>query len=798
MRKKMKQYEEEHLNMVRSMAPECTVLLKKDGTFPMKEAGKIALYGNGVRKTIQGGTGSGGVNTRFSVNIEEGLEHAGFTVTTKSWLDSYDIVVEQAHQEFVKQIKSEAKKLNMPATMYGMGKVMPEPEYEIPLEGEGNTAIYVLSRISGEGSDRIAEKGDIYLTDIEIRDIKELNQKYEKFLLVLNTGGMVDILGLTEVKNIIILGQLGSSTGEVLADLLLGKSYPSGKLAMTWAAIEEYPSTKGFGDLNDTVYTEGIYVGYRYFDKSDKKSCYPFGYGLGYTDFLIKVLDSDFKDTEVKGSVLVKNTGDFRGKEVVQFYLSSPSRYLEKPVKELIGFVKTKELLPGEEQIMEYCFDLKTVASFDEKRGNYLLESGEYELLFGTDSLTVNSAHKFTLKEEIVIDTINKDEKSTIRKNDSQKSKKSWEEVKNGICSIEEFAEGLTDDELIYLCIGNYEDQPQGMSIIGASSMQVPGAAGETTGRLGQLRLPSVVMADGPAGLRVSTKYKIVDGKKIAAELPFGEDMLQFMDESEIEWLRQSSNREGDSEEIYEQYCTAIPIGTDVAQSFNTDLAEKLGDIVGNEMERFGVQLWLAPALNIQRNPLCGRNFEYYSEDPLVSGKIAAAISKGVQKHKNCGVVIKHFACNNQETNRYASNSVVSQRALREIYLRSFEICIKEAEPAAVMTSYNLINGIHTANDRNLLTDILRKEWGYNGAVVTDWYVTADMMRNPSGKYQAASAAGCVKAGNDLIMPGRKEDFEDILNALKNENSLCSISRENLVDCAVHILHMILNLTEEK
>lgn len=794
----MKSYEEEHLNMMRSMAAECTVLLKKDGTFPLKKAGKIALYGNGARKTIQGGTGSGGVNTRFSVNVEEGLKHAGFTITTKKWLDSYDIVIERARQEFVQQIKAEAAKANIPATMYGMGKVMPEPEYEIPLEGVGDTAIYILSRVSGEGSDRVAEKGDLYLTEVEIRDIKELNQKYEKFLLVLNTGGMVDISSLIEVKNILVLGQLGALTGDVLADLLLGKSYPSGKLAMTWAPIEEYPSTKGFGDLNDTVYTEGIYVGYRYFDKQVKRVCYPFGYGLGYTEFSTEALDSELKNTEVKGKVLVKNIGDFRGKEVVQFYLSAPSGRLDKPVKELIGFEKTKELLPGEEQLIEYCFDLKTAASFDEKQGIYLLESGKYELLLGTDCLMVNSVYEFTLKKEIVIDTINKDEKNTIRKNYSQKSKRSWEEVKNGACSIEEFTEGLTDRELIYLCIGNYEDQPQGMSIIGASSMQVPGAAGETTGRLQQFKLPSVVMADGPAGLRVSTKYKIINGKKIAADLPFGEDMLQFMEESEIEWLKQSSDSEGDSREIYEQYCTAIPIGTDVAQSFNPALAEKLGDIVGSEMEHLGVQLWLAPTLNIQRNPLCGRNFEYYSEDPLVSGRMAAAMAKGVQRHKNCGVVIKHFACNNQETNRYASNSVVSQRALREIYLRGFEICIREAKPAAVMTSYNLINGIHTANDRKLLTDILRKEWGYKGVVMTDWYATADMMRNPLGKYPAALAAGCVKAGNDLIMPGRKEDFEDIQRALKNENSLYSISRENLMDCAVRVLSMILKLTQKK
>ncbi len=247
----------------------------------------------------------------------------------------------------------------------------------------------------------------------------------------------------------------------------------------------------------------------------------------------------------------------------------------------------------------------------------------------------------------------------------------------------------------------------------------------------------------------------------------------------------------GTEETKYYQFCIAIPTGTALAQSFSESAAEVCGDIVGDEMERLGVALWLAPALNIQRSPLCGRNFEYYSEDPLVSGKMAAAITRGVQKHPGCGTVVKHFAANNQETNRYTSNSVVSERALREIYLKGFEICVRESAPEAIMTSYNLINGEHACSSYDILTSVLRDEWKFQGLVMTDWYVTTNLMRNPLSKYPSASAAGCVKAGNDLIMPGIDTDVKDIIRALKDESHPYHLSVNELRVCAKRVLEAI-------
>ena len=262
-------FETEHIAAVRKVAPECMVLLKNDGVLPLSGTGKIALYGSGARRTIKGGTGSGDVNVRHFVNVEEGLENAGFEVTTKAWLDGYDKIVTDAKAAFFGAIRKEAEAAGakgMQMMLFAMGRVCPEPEYELPLDGEGDTAVYVLARNSGEGADRKPEAGDINLTETEIRDILALNKKYEKFVLVLNVGGMIDLKPVEEVPAILLMGQLGMATGDALADVVLGKAYPSGKLTMTWAPIEDYASTEGFADPNDTYYKEGIYVGYRYFD----------------------------------------------------------------------------------------------------------------------------------------------------------------------------------------------------------------------------------------------------------------------------------------------------------------------------------------------------------------------------------------------------------------------------------------------------------------------------------------------------------------------------------------------------
>lgn len=315
---KLNAHEKKHICAMRRIAPECMVLLKKNGDFPLAQAGKIAIYGSGARRTLKGGTGSGDVNSRFFVTAEQGLENAGFTITTKSWMDAYELERQKAYAAFVAGIKRQAKEQHTQAIFLGMGAVMPEPAYELPLDGEGDTALYVLSRVSGEGNDRKVLEGDIKLTATEIRDILVCQKKYEKFMLVLNVGGMVDLNPVQEVENILLMSQLGVAMGDALADVILGKAYPSGKLTTTWGKAEDIAAIDNFGDMNDTRYHEGIYVGYRWYNSAGKKPLYPFGYGLGYAEFAYGEATATIDGTTVTVKTTVKNTGTHPGKEAVQ------------------------------------------------------------------------------------------------------------------------------------------------------------------------------------------------------------------------------------------------------------------------------------------------------------------------------------------------------------------------------------------------------------------------------------------------------------------------------------------------
>ena len=334
-----------------------------------------------------------------------------------------------------------------------------------------------------------------------------------------------------------------------------------------------------------------------------------------------------------------------------------------------------------------------------------------------------------------------------------------------GFSEAHTLARGLSDNELMYTVLGDYRRGEESGSIVGAASTTVVGAAGQTTTRIPGL--PSIIMADGPAGLRLAPTYGVdAEGPFSLGDSSLPATFLELMDDAGREALGIADEPDPrEPAEIREQYTTAIPIGTALAQSWNPVLAERLGDVVGAEMERFGIHLWLAPAFNLHRSVLCGRNFEYLSEDPLLAGRLAAAITRGVQTHPGRGVTIKHLACNNQETNRLNSNSRVSPRALRDLYLRAFEICVRQARPAAVMTSYNLINGVHTSESAQLLEVILRREWGFDGLVMTDWVV--DGMTRRDMKHPRATAAATIKAGNELFMPGGETDREDLLAALE-------------------------------
>lgn len=802
----MQQYEKDHLAIVLDNAAECTVLLKSNGKFPVEKPCKIAALGSGIRYTIKGGTGSGEVNSRFTYTIEEGLEREGFEITTKSWLDSYDTVKELGKKDFLKQLKKEAKEKKENIVMYSMGKVMKEPGHNLTLEGEGDVAIYVVSRNSGEGSDREVVEGDVKLSQSEIRDILAANKKYDKFMLVLNVGGVVDLSPVMEVENILILSQLGVDCGKVLADILTGKQNPSGKLATTWTTYEDYCSEGTFGDRNDTRYKEGIYVGYRYFNSFGKRPLFPFGYGLSYTSFEHKVETVTAKADEITVKVNVKNTGNYAGKEVVQVYVSLPNGKLDKAYQELAGFAKTELLAKEQTQTLEISFKLSDLASYDVDDAAYILEAGDYVIRVGNHSEATRIVAVARLDKSVVtLKTRNclgvpdfTDIKSEPRDNEEIPT----EAVRLTIFSSEiscaeveydkeyeicDAVKTLSDEELSFLAIGGFDPNAKGLSIIGNAAIHVAGAAGETTSQLIDKGIKPLIMADGPAGLRLSKRY--YRDEKGAHGLDGGvpESMLEVMGPVSrfvANLIMGGGKKAPKDATVYEQAATMIPIGTAIAQSFNTKLAEQFGDLVGAEMEMFNVHLWLAPALNIHRSILCGRNFEYYSEDPLVSGKIAAAITNGVQKHPGCSTTIKHYAANNAETNRYCNNSQVSERAMREIYLRGFGICVKESQPNAVMTSYNLLNGTHTAEHRGLIEDILRCEYGFKGIVMTDWVM--EIMTSKASIYRNAISPEVVKAGGDLFMPGGKKDYDRVVAALKDG----SLSREQLEINATRVIKM--------
>ena len=780
----MADYEQRHIATLRSNLAGCTVLLKKDGSFPLESPCTLAAYGSGVRRTIKGGTGSGEVNSRYSVSIEEGLRDAGFTLTGADWHTGYEQVRKNAHKAFLAQLKKDAKAAKLNYIIYGMGKVMPEPEYDLPLDAEGDAAIYVVSRISGEGNDRAPLKGDIRLTDSEVRDILALDKKFSRFMLVLNVGGVVDLSPVMSVRNILLLSQLGVETGSALADILLGKANPSGKLTTTWAAFENYPAMPDFEDMNETRYREGIYVGYRYFDTFGKKALFPFGYGLSYTEFRLGSPEVEVNGAQVTVRTDVENIGTVAGRQVVQVYLSKPAVKLDEPKQELCAFAKTRELAPGETQTLTCSFALPEMAAYDAGTAAYLLEAGDYLVCVGVSSAETVPAAVLHLDKTVTTLQVKNVLGSTdftdlahpaapIRRPENVPVLELDAAALSGAAVIYDLPEeilpevdALSKEDAALLLIGDFDPNAKGFaSMIGTAGRHVCGAAGESCGKVKDFS--PMIMADGPAGLRLAKEYfEDAKGKHAVGNASMPDSITEMLSGPMklVMSLIGGSGKPKRGCEIKTQYCTAIPIGTALAQSFDTDFVQQCGDIVGEEMERFGVHLWLAPALNIHRSIRCGRNFEYYSEDPLVSGKMAAAITRGVQAHKGCGTTIKHYAANNKEYNRTRNNSMVSERAMREIYLKGFGICVRESQPKAVMTSYNLLNGTHTAEHRGLIMDILRAEFGYEGIVMTDW--VTPMTGDARSAHRDSQAQYVAAAGGDLFMPGNKGDYDNLLQGI--------------------------------
>lgn len=849
--------EKRNMERSRKIATQGMVLLQNDGTLPIRDKGiKIALFGSGGRRTVKGGIGSGDVNSRMTINVEQGLIEAGFNVTTAAWMDRYDAMCKENMDAYMAKFMKHIAEKGQDGITDALSNPYKEPdEPKVTQEdidsSDTDTAIYVLARNSGEGKDRAPVPGDYELSENEKYNLGVITQAYARTIVVLNVGGVIDTKIIRQMKGInavLLMSQAGNISGYALADILTGKETPNGHLTTTWAEnYMDYPSADTFShmnhDLDDEFYKEGIYVGYRYFDSFGIKPAYPFGYGLSYTTFSVCICCAVIVNNNVKVSVEVKNTGEeFAGKEVIQVYYSAPDGILEKPYQELAGYAKTKKLMPGEVQTVEIIFPITDMASYDEERAAYILEPGEYAIRVGTHSRNTHIAAVLVLDDEVVTKQLSNRiaadqemqllsvrnvkpytyaEEEAERKNaerieiivshitaspapvyggipaeleDSGDLKVTLDDVRRGKASLDTLVGQLSIEEMADLCVGTARGGFGSTSIIGAASTACPGAAGDTTSALIDSRkVPNIVLADGPAGLRLSKAFVADSKDNIIPGL--GESALGGM---ELLFGMQKPARPADAVDYY-QYCTAIPIATMLAQTWDIEVIEEAGDIVGEEMEEFGVSLWLAPGMNIHRNPLCGRNFEYYSEDPLISGKCAAADTRGVQKHPGCGTTIKHFALNNQEDNRSHCNEHCAERAIREIYLRGFEIAVKESQPLALMTSYNLLNGVHTANHHDLLTAVCRDEWGFQGLIMTDWGTTGggDLNPNTSTKYGFSSAAGCIKAGNDLIMPGSKEDVEEIIHAVEDQDGHGEypLTKGELQACARRILQTIIKCT---
>ena len=788
---------------MRETASECTLFLKKNDEFPISQPCNVLLVGSGARNTEKGGFGSGDNDPSNYTTCEEGLENSGFFITSKTWLDQYPKIKETKIGEHLKYLFNMSIQYNITQSFRQVS--FPEYDYKLSLDFEkkADIAIYVLSRNSGEGLDRRIVKGDIYLTDTEIKDILYLNKAYKKFMLVLNVGGVVDLSPVQEVSNILLLSQLGIVTGDILSDIILGKTNPSGKLSTTWTKFSDYNTNKNFGFLDSVKYEEGVYVGYRYFDSARVTPLYPFGFGLSYTNFNIDKTNLKNEREKFTVSVKVKNIGKYTGKEVVQVYISPSQENMDKPFQSLVAFKKTPKLKPNEETELIIEFKLSQVARYDTTSASYVLDKGNYIIRVGNSSRNTKVYGYINLEENIIIqklknvilppdfkdyvpdiskypkDDLNSIQKISLRKEDFNIKIASYAYVPKIYDKIKK----LNDTELAYLCIGRFVESKE------ENNEKERGLNGLTTNKVKSIK-KYLKMTEGAAGLRLAHAYTDDNGhfKRLSPDPARVHSYYSFINKKNISLALTKNEKEDFSKykHVIYQYTTALPTPTAQAQTFNVELMEKYGDIVGKEMKIYNVNLLLSPAMNIHRNVLCGRNFEYFSEDPLLSGKISAAIVRGVQSHKNCGTTIKHFVGNNQELNRKKSNSIMSERTLREIYLKGYEIAIEDGYPIALMTSYNLINGIHPSEDPKLLIDVVRNEWKFNGLIMTDWAISGKE-EYIKGKYPEQFVYNTLKAGINIHMTGHILDFNYTIQKLK-ENFL---KREDLLKCGSKVYETI-------
>ena len=713
--------------LIRAAAAEGAVLLE-NRVLPLARGTKVSVFGRVQYHWFCTGYGSGGdVNAPYQVNLLEALRSCDRLK-----------VNEKLAQEYERWCADNPIR----DSVWGMWpRFYPEmplaPQTVLGARKVSDQAIVVIGRSSGEDRENVLEPGSFYLTEEEKTMLKMVTRAFPDAVLLLNIGSVMDLSFLKDYSfgAVLLLWQGGMESGNAAADLLCGKTTPSGRLTDTIGLkYEDHPSSRHFGQKEQNEYFEDIYVGYRYFETfAPERVLYPFGYGLSYTTFDGAV---EVEDSGLAYHITLSNTGGFSGKQTVMLFVEKPCGSLGNPARELVDFVKTGELYPGESEEVTLSLSEEQLASFSEKEQAWVLQPGVYRFWLGENVRDAAPAGEYTVAETRIVKCTTEacapakafpilaaEEKDGVRspvtrsatprtvdlaqrirsklpKERFMTGDKGYKlkDVKSGRVSLDAFIAQLSLEELEALSRGGYiMNNPLG-------SKGNAGVFGGTTEDLRKKGIPPVVTTDGPSGIRLYD----------AASL--------------------------------------LPIGTALACTFNTELVRELYAHLGREMKSMGTDVLLAPGMNIHRNPLCGRNFEYFSEDPLVTGKMAAAVVTGIQS-QGLSACPKHFACNNQETNRNKTDSIVSQRALREIYLKGFEICVKEAKPKNLMTSYNKINGVWGHYHYDLVQTILREDWGYEGNVMTDWW----MQYAPSPEFPKIKSNGYrVRSRVNVLMPGSR------------------------------------------
>ena len=826
--------------IARKIAEESIVLLKNDGhLLPFSEGKMVAFFGRTQIGTLYSGNGSGGANVAGCGTILEECEKRGLTAEPllKGFYEykaETEPVTEQDEFDWTK-----VSEMVNSGIMYEIfGKYRPPlEEYEVPgtliyqAAEKTDTAVLVIGRNSGgEECDRHLTE-DYYLTETEEKLVKEVCTHFANVAVVLNVNGLIDLSWIGKypgIKGLIFLGIPGEEGAAALAEILTGQVSPSGKMAVTVAEhYEDYPSAKyfswdkehldqiadyetyglsaeengsrGFAKSPVTLYWEDIYAGYRYFDTFGKPVLYPFGFGLTYTSFEISA--SGLKKTAdgIEITARVKNTGDRAGKEVVQIYLSlwgqvnkdGQTSTIERPYQELKGFEKTSLLAPGRTETLRILIPWRELAVYDENQAAWVIDEGAYVLWMGNSSRNTSPAGTICADERILVEQCG----NRLEILECNRGKLEFLTQKKHRAETQEAADihGMNGKSVLHVTSEDICEKSEGIRDQKENSadeeMQLPEIKGrESLSDLSIEELAALCVGYGPG-----TPFAAVGDRSDPSTI-FDADGNPLTINSHPTgypgYVSPAIERKGIESVFYKDGPAgtggiAWPTEMLIACAFDRKVWRMFGDAAGAECEEQQVNVWLAPAVNLHRNPLCGRNFEYFSEDPYLTGICACEIAKGVKEGRPVIVCPKHFAVNEQETFRRgnagkkvdAVDSILTERSVRELYLKPFEMLVREAHIACIMTSFNKINGVFAGDSKDLCTHILREEWGFDGAVVTDW---GDMDIVVDG-------ADAVAAGNDIVMPGGPPVIRQILKGYEEGR----VTREEMETAAGHLLCMI-------